>query len=87
MVGGSTRYWQRRSAMRRELLVARRSGESWAIVVENGRPVELRVEAPGASRSGQIVKVAVAKIVPGIQSAFVDLGGGRQGFLHASDLP
>ncbi len=35
---------------------------------------------------GRIVKARVSRILPGIQSAFLDVGQDRDAFLHASDL-
>ena len=49
--------------------------------------VELRAERDGDSVAvGQIVKARVAKVLPGIQSAFLDIGLGRDAFLHVADL-
>lgn len=49
--------------------------------------VELRVEDERAPLSvGQIIKARVSKILPGIQSAFLDVGQERDAFLHATDL-
>ena len=54
---------------------------------EDGSVVELRAEQDDDEvRSGCIVKARVTNVLPGIQSAFLDIGGDRSVFLHASDL-
>ena len=49
--------------------------------------VELRVEDERAALAvGHIVKARVSKVLPGIQSAFLDVGQDRDAFLHVNDL-
>ena len=49
--------------------------------------MELRVEDERMPLSvGQIIKARVSKILPGIQSAFLEVGQERDAFLHATDL-
>jgi ribonuclease G len=70
-----------------ELLVSRAGGRLRAVLVEDGRPVELRVEArDDAPRAGRIARGRVTDVVPGLRAAFVDIGAGRAGLLHGSDL-
>ncbi|MCP3980442.1 MAG: Rne/Rng family ribonuclease [bacterium] len=73
--------------MSRELLVSRVGGQTWAALRESGVSVELYVE-PSAEgpHAGRILKARVAKILPGMQSAFLDIGEERGGFLHNDDL-
>lgn len=73
--------------MPRELLFSRFAGRRWAAVREDGDVVELRVEEEGAPLGvGQVILGRVRRILPGIQSAFVDVGQERDAFLHAADL-
>ena len=73
--------------MARELLFSRFAGRQWAAVREDGDVVELRVEEEGAALGvGQVILGRVRRILPGIQSAFVDVGQERDAFLHAADL-
>jgi ribonuclease G len=72
--------------MRYELFVARRGRQLWAASREDGCTVELRVASVGGPEVGRIVKARVSNVVTGIQSAFLDLGTKRDGFLHARDL-
>jgi ribonuclease G len=71
-----------------ELLVSRIDGRRWAAVRQDGETLELRVEPnDDRPRSGRILRARVSKVLPGMQAAFVDLGGERGAFLHASALP
>jgi ribonuclease G len=74
--------------MTRELLVSRFGGRVWAAVREGGSTIELRVEESGERRgaAGTLVKGRVTKVLPGMQSAFVDIGLERDAFLHVSEL-
>jgi ribonuclease G len=60
---------------------------TWAALRENGATVELRVEREGERGAvGRIVKGRVTRVLPGIQSAFLEVGTGRDAFLHVGDL-
>ncbi len=73
--------------MSSELLVSRLGGMTWAALREDGVTVELRVEREGERGAvGRIVKGRVTRVLPGIQSAFLDVGSGRDAFLHVGDL-
>jgi ribonuclease G len=70
-----------------ELLVSRTGGRTATALREGGDTVELRIEDEhDALGVGDIVKARVSKILPGIQSAFLDVGSERDAFLHATDL-
>jgi len=70
-----------------ELLVSRAGCRTSTALREDGVTVELRVEDDHTDLSvGDVVKARVSKILPGIQSAFLDAGQDRDAFLHASDL-
>ena len=73
--------------MSSELLVSRAGGRTCAALREDGVTVELRVEDERTTLAvGHIVKARVSKVIPGIQSAFLDVGQERDAFLHAADL-
>lgn len=73
--------------MREEILINVSAREVRAAVVENGVLQEVLIER--ASRRGllgNIYKGRVARVLPGMQAAFIDVGLDRTGFLHASDI-
>ena len=73
--------------MSSELLVSRAGGRTCTALREDGVTVELRVEDDSRALAvGHIVKARVSKILPGVQSAFLDVGQERDAFLHATDL-
>jgi len=70
-----------------ELLVNVTPRESRAALVENGVLQEVFVER--ANRRGlisNIYKGKVARVLPGMQAAFIDIGLDRTAFLHATDI-
>ena len=73
--------------MSEEILVNVTPQETRVAVIENGMLQELHVERT-RSRGivGNIYKGRVARVLPGMQAAFVDIGLGRAAFLHAADL-
>jgi ribonuclease G len=61
--------------------------EKRAALLENDKVVELVVERPDSIRFvGNIYRGKIVSILPGIQSAFVDIGMEKAAFLHASDV-
>ncbi len=55
-------------------------------LLEDGRLAELMLDRPDQGRMvGDILLGRVEAVLPGIQAAFVDIGTGKAGFLHASD--
>lgn len=56
-------------------------------LIEEGQLVELYIERPGEKGLvGNIYKAKVVRVVPGINSAFLDLGLNRTAFLFGDDL-
>ncbi len=77
----------RRYRLSSELLVSRAGGRTCTALREDGVTVELRVEDDRVALAvGHIVKARVSKVLPGIQSAFLDVGQDRDAFLHVNDL-
>ena len=73
--------------MRDEVLINATPRETRVAVVENGIVQELMLER--MSRRGivgNIYKGKVLRVLPGMQSAFVDIGAERAAFLHLSDI-
>jgi ribonuclease G len=73
--------------MKSELFVSRFAGRTWSVLREAGEVVELRVDdGQPEGLVGRLVKARVTKVLPGIQSAFLDIGLERDAFLHVADL-
>ena len=61
--------------------------ETRVAVVENGAVQELHVERTlERGLVGNIYSGRVARVLPGMQSAFIDIGLERAAFLHVADL-
>ena len=73
--------------MARELIVSSNPRETRIALVEDGVVSEIFLERE-AQRGivGSIYKGRVTRVLPGMQSAFVDLGLERDAFLHAADV-
>src|SRR5437764_5321179 len=73
--------------MSRENVINATKHESRIAVLDEGQVVELWVERTRQRTIvGNIYKGRVTKVLPGMQSAFVDLGLERDGFLYVSDV-
>ncbi len=70
-----------------EILINHTPQETRVAVVENGAVQELHVErALERGQVGNIYLGKVARVLPGMQSAFIDIGGERTAFLHVADV-
>jgi len=75
------------SGMKKEIIINGAANETRIAITEDGRLAELFVENPNKERMiGDIYLGRVAKVMPGIKAAFIDLGLGQDGFLHFSDI-
>jgi ribonuclease G len=73
--------------MKREILVNVTPKETRVAILEDEQLVELLVDREEEERHvGDIYKGLVTAVLPGMQSAFVDIGMEKSGFLHVSDL-
>jgi ribonuclease G len=73
--------------MSREIVINATPHESRIAVLDEGQVVELWVERTRhRTIVGNIYKGRVTKVLPGMQSAFVDLGLERDAFLYVSDV-
>lgn len=73
--------------MIRDILVDTRSGETRIAILEDGEPVEIYIEnADHEKLAGNIYRGKVERVLPGMQSAFVDIGTGKNAFLYADDI-
>jgi len=73
--------------MSKEIIVNSTLNEVRVAILENGNPSEIYVErAHSKNVAGNIYKGRVIKVLPGIQSAFVDVGLPKAAFLPAADV-
>lgn len=73
--------------MRKEIIINAAANETRIAITEEGRLAELFVETANKEKMvGDIYLGRVAKVMPGIKAAFIDLGLGQDGFLHFSDI-
>ena len=73
--------------MRKEIIINSTANEIRIAITEDKRLAELYVETPDKERMvGDIYLGKVAKVMPGIKAAFIDLGLKQDAFLHFSDI-
>src|SRR5437867_2995054 len=73
--------------MRKEIIINATANEIRIAITEDKRLAELYVETPEKERMvGDIYLGKVAKVMPGIRAAFIDLGLKQDAFLHFSDI-
>jgi ribonuclease G len=73
--------------MKKDIIINSTANEHRIAILEDGRLAELFVEVPGKERMvGDIYLGKVAKVMPGIRAAFIDIGLQQDAFLHFSDI-
>jgi ribonuclease G len=74
--------------MSRELIVSSNGKEKKIAIVENDRVTEFYIERGEQNQGivGNIYKGRVMRVLPGMQSAFVDIGLERDAFLYVTDF-
>lgn len=73
--------------MSEEILINVSPQETRVAIVENGLLQEVHIERTSKrGLVGNIFKGKVSRVLPGMQSAFIDIGLDRAGFLHVSDI-
>lgn len=73
--------------MRKEIIINAGENETRIAITEDGRLAELFVDTANKEKMvGDIYLGRVAKVMPGIKAAFIDLGLKQDGFLHFSDI-
>src|SRR6188472_2996075 len=73
--------------MTKEMIISSNGHETMVAILEDDLVAEIFVERE-RSRGvvGNVYKGRVSKVLPGMQSAFIDLGLERDGFLYVSDV-
>jgi Rne/Rng family ribonuclease len=73
--------------MNKEMIVSSNDHETLVAILEDDQVVELFIERErNRGVVGNVYKGRVSKVLPGMQSAFVDIGLERDGFLYVSDV-
>ena len=73
--------------MNKELIVSANRHETMAAILEDDQVAEIHVEREHQRGvAGNVYKGRVNKVLPGMQSAFVDVGLERDAFLYVSDV-
>ena len=73
--------------MQKELIVSSNRLETKAAILEDGQVMELFIErSENKGILGNIYKGRVTRVLPGMQSAFVDIGLDRDTFLYVTDF-
>src|SRR5512147_2825536 len=73
--------------MTEEILINVTPQETRVAVIEHGVTQELHIERTSArGLVGNVYMGRVVRVLPGMQSAFIDIGGERAAFLHVADI-
>jgi ribonuclease G len=73
--------------VRQRIIINVTPQEARVALLENDTLAEIHIErAEQRSIAGNIYKGKVARVLPGMQAAFVDIGLEKAGFIHVSDL-
>jgi len=73
--------------MRKEIIISSTASQNRVAITEDGKLVDFFVDHPEKSRMvGNIYLGKVARVLPGIRAAFIDIGLKHDGFLHFSDI-
>jgi ribonuclease G len=72
--------------MAKEIIVNARPYETRVAIMETGKPAELFLERGDRNIVGNIYKGKVVKVLPGMQSAFVNIGLDKDAFLYVEDV-
>src|SRR6186713_2526832 len=73
--------------MTKEMIISSTPHETRVAIIEDDQVVEIFIEREHSRGVvGNVYKGRVSKVLPGMQSAFVDLGLERDAFLYVSDV-
>src|SRR5262245_15898843 len=73
--------------MNKEMIISSNGHETRVAILEDDQLAELFVEREqNRGVVGNVYKGRVSKVLPGMQSSFVDIGLERDGFLYVSDV-
>ena len=73
--------------MKKEIVINETADQIRIAITEDGRLAEIFVDTPGKERMvGDIYLGKIARVMPGIRAAFIDIGHKQDAFLHFSDV-
>ncbi len=73
--------------MKKEIVINETADQVRIAITEDSRLAEIFVDTPGKERMvGDIYLGKVARVMPGIRAAFIDIGHKQDAFLHFSDV-
>src|ERR671912_302946 len=73
--------------MSKEMIISSSAHETRVAILEDDQVAEIFIERERQRGVvGNVYKGRVSKVLPGMQSAFVDLGLERDGFLYVTDV-
>src|SRR5215218_1670637 len=75
------------TGMTKEMIISSSAHETRVAILEEDQVAEVFIERERQRGVvGNLYKGRVSKVIPGMQSAFIDLGLERDGFLYVSDV-
>jgi ribonuclease G len=73
--------------MKKEIVINETADQVRIAITEDSRLAEIFVDTPGKERMvGDIYLGRIARVMPGIRAAFIDIGHKQDAFLHFSDV-
>ncbi len=73
--------------MKKEIIISSSSSQNRVAITENGNLVDFFIDHPEKQRMvGNVYLGKVARVIPGIRAAFIDIGLKHDAFLHFSDI-
>ena len=73
--------------MKKEMGINETADQVRIAITEEGKLAEIFVDTPGKERMvGDIYLGRIARVMPGIRAAFIDIGHKQDTFLHFSDV-
>ena len=73
--------------MTKEMIISSNGHDTRVAILEDDQVVEIFIERENQRGVvGNVYKGRVSKVLPGMQSSFIDLGLERDGFLYVSDV-
>jgi len=73
--------------MNKEIIISSSTSQSHVAIIEDGNLVDFFVDHPEKRRMvGDVYLGKVARVLPGIRAAFIDIGLKHDAFLHFSDI-